>query len=147
MDTKIHTTTWHSKSLLLYLLKVVGANIASNVKSSVKPSTWCHHDKRRQGHPAKQHQAVIWYLTTSEKCDWLEHLHNLQWQTKRQVDHLWAKIAKNIKHKGVIIDEGIHDDIIKIVPPKWMSCSVTTALHVEYQPSKMLAQGGGTHSW
>ena len=55
------------------------------------------------------------YLTTSEKDDRLERLHNLQRQTKRQVDRLSAKIAENIEHNGVIVEEGIHNDLTEIV--------------------------------
>lgn len=100
--------------MLLYLLKVVGANIAVNVKSTAKLTTQCYHDNRRHAHPAKQH-VNYWYLTNSEKDDWLERLHNLQRQIKHQLDHLSAKIAENIKHKGVIVDKGIHNDLTEIV--------------------------------
>lgn len=55
------------------------------------------------------------YLTTSEKDDRLERLHNLQRQTKRQVDRLSSKIAENIEHNGVIVEEGIHKDLTEIV--------------------------------
>ena len=55
------------------------------------------------------------YLTTAEKDDRLERLHNLQRQTKRKADHLSAKIAENIEHKGVIVDEAMHHDLTQIV--------------------------------
>ena len=55
------------------------------------------------------------YLTTAEKDDRLERLHNLQRQTKRKADRLSAKIAENIEHKGVIVDEAMHHDPTQIV--------------------------------
>ena len=55
------------------------------------------------------------YLTTSEKDDQLECLHNLQRQTKRQVDLLSAKITENIEHNGVVVEEGIRNDLTEIV--------------------------------
>ena len=115
MDTKIHPTICHSKCAVI-LAEGSGSKRCCECQKYHKTlhSMLSRQQKACSSSKTAPSSHVNYrYLTTSERMTDLNT--NLQRQTKRQVDHLSAKIAENTEHKGVIVDEGIHNDLTEIV--------------------------------
>jgi len=57
----------------------------------------------------------MWTTGTLQPEKGLKRLHNLQRQINHQVDRLSAETTENIEHKGVIVEEGIRNDLTEVV--------------------------------